>query len=193
MSLPTPPPIPAPFPAYFIHQGMSFCAPSPSPPDGPIFEKKFCIVGSDQTSLFQQNQLARFLQMIALSVSRKNTRLPDQTLRKQPVYRGSFYQKCYIRHDKIIKRLLENAKYFALTRKEKGGFFTRAFGFRSCQRCLLTLLLFDRCCAKSADFFKKMQFIAHHHFPCAFKFHLIRYLYLLQFFYNVSFFLSIQN
>ena len=42
--LPTPPPIPAPLPAYLIHHGTSLCGPPPSPPPpGAMFEKKFCI------------------------------------------------------------------------------------------------------------------------------------------------------
>ena len=41
--LPTPPPIPAPLPAYLIHHGTSLCGPPPSPPPpGAMFEKKFC-------------------------------------------------------------------------------------------------------------------------------------------------------
>ena len=47
INLPSPPPIPAAFPAYFIYHGAPLLAPS-SPPEGARFEKKFCITGPDQ-------------------------------------------------------------------------------------------------------------------------------------------------
>ena len=58
--LPTPPPIPAPLPAYLIHHGTSLCGPPPSPsPPGAMLEKKFCIASKTHRICNAQTRFPR--------------------------------------------------------------------------------------------------------------------------------------
>ena len=122
--LPTPPPIPAPLPAYLIHHGTSLCGPPPSPPPpGAMLEKKFCIASKTHRICNAQTRFPRisffFLRDDTLDSHAENQRFQSIFKNTSAVKFDGHLESPQKRAELFLSSMRNIQEHFWCTLKEK--------------------------------------------------------------------------